>query len=326
MRESIGTEETDNRPYWGINQDLGIAISVSDLRKSYGDIKAVDGVSLEVFEGEIFGILGPNGAGKTTTLEMIETLREPDAGEITVSGMDTRSYARAIKGVIGVQLQSAVFIDELTVRETIDFFASFYDRSLPVDSLIARAELGDKAGARVNTLSGGQSKRLSIALALVNDPGIVFLDEPTTGLDPQARRSIWEMIESLRWQGKTVIVTTHYIEEAEYLCDRVAVMDRGKIIALGTPDRLIDEHVPYSVITFRLDPPLDPEVVGGIHGVEGVAAENGSYRVTTPVPQETLIGIVAAAHEHGVKAEDINMKRASLEDVFLKITGRRIRD
>mgnify|MGYP000271244003 FL=1 len=305
---------------------MGTAISVRELRKSYGDIKAVDGISLEVFEGEIFGILGPNGAGKTTTLEMIETLREPDAGEISVLGMDTRSHARAIKGLIGVQLQSTVFIDELTVRETIDFFGSFYDRSLPVDSLIARAELGEKAGSRVNSLSGGQSKRLSIALALVNDPSVIFLDEPTTGLDPQARRSVWEMIESLRGQGKTVIVTTHYIEEAEYLCDRVAVMDRGRIIALGTPDRLIDEHVPYGVITFRLTPPLDLEAVRGIHGVESAAAENGSYRVTTPVPQETLIGIVAAAHEHGVKAEDINMKRASLEDVFLKITGRRIRD
>jgi len=302
------------------------AISIRDLKKNYGDIKAVDGITLEVEEKEIFGILGPNGAGKTTTLEMVETLREPDSGEITVLGLDVRKNARAVKEIIGVQLQTTVFFDELTVWETIDLFSAFYPQTLTADELVDLAELKEKAGSRVNDLSGGQHKRLSIALALVNDPSIVFLDEPTTGLDPQARRRIWEMVEHLRDQDKTVVITTHYIEEAEYLCDRVAVMDQGRIIALGTPDQLIDEYVSDSIITFRLNPPVDEEIVRGLHGVASVRAGEGEYQVTTPVPQETLRGIVAMAHEQGVKADDINMKRATLEDVFLKITGRRIRD
>ncbi len=302
------------------------SITIRGLRKYYGDIKAVDGVTLEVRENEIFGILGPNGAGKTTTLEMVETLREPDSGEIQVMGLDVRREARAVKEIIGVQLQTTVFFDELTVRETIDLFSAFYPRTLPVDEVVAMAELQEKTDARVNELSGGQHKRLSIALALVNDPGIVFLDEPTTGLDPQARRRIWEMVKHLRGQDKTVVITTHYIEEAEYLCDRVAVMDHGSIIALGTPDELINEHVSDSIITFRLTPPLDEETVKRLHGVVSLQAEEGEYTVTTSVPQETLIGIVAMAYEKGVVAEDINMKRATLEDVFLKITGRRIRE
>ena len=302
------------------------AICVSDLKKHYGDVKAVDGISLEVEEREIFGILGPNGAGKTTTLEMVETLREPDAGEIEVLGIDALKNPKAIKEIIGVQLQTTVFFDNLRVKETIDLFGSFYPKALSVDELLDIVALSDKAGAMVSDLSGGQHKRLSVALALVNDPRVIFLDEPTTGLDPQARRRIWEIVEGLRGEDKTVVITTHYIEEAEYLCDRVAVMDHGRIIALGTPGQLIDEYVSDSIITFRLDPPVEEEVVRSLHGVVGVQADDGDYRVTTSVPQETLIGIVAMAHEQGVRADDINMKRATLEDVFLKITGRRIRE
>ncbi len=301
------------------------AISVVELHKSYGAVKAVDGVSFEVEDREIFGILGPNGAGKTTTLEIIETLREPDSGEITVGGMDVRKDARAIKELIGVQLQTTVFFDNLTVRETVDLFSSFYRNQVGTESLLELVSLEDKAGSMLDELSGGQHKRVSIALALVNDPRIVFLDEPTTGLDPQARRNIWEIVEQLRDRENTVVITTHYIEEAEYLCDRVAIMDHGRIIAMGSPDELIDRHSPESNISFRLEPLLSADLIAAIPGVSDVRSVNGGYEVTTLVPQETLIGIFKAAYDNGSTADDVSMKRATLEDVFLKITGRRIR-
>ena len=301
-------------------------IFLKDLKKSYGEIKAVDGITLAVEENEIFGILGPNGAGKTTTLEMIETLRDPDAGEVYVDGMDVCREQRAIKEILGVQLQTTVFFDNLTVTETIELFATFYEKSLDTESLLGLVGLTEKSNAMVDELSGGQHKRLSIALALVNDPRIVFLDEPTTGLDPQARRRIWEIVEQLRDREKTVVLTTHYIEEAERLCDRVAVMDHGRVIALGTPGELIEQYAPDSNISFRLEPALENEVVAGIAGVKGVKSENGQYLVTTSTPQETLFGIFTTAYEHGATPAEISMKRATLEDVFLRITGRSIRE
>jgi ABC-2 type transport system ATP-binding protein len=301
------------------------AVAVEDLHKSYGDLRAVDGLSLEIEQNEIFGILGPNGAGKTTTLEMIETLRDPDSGKIMVDGVDVSRNRRAVKEIIGVQLQTTVFFDNLSVYETIDLFRNFYKKALGIDYLLDLVELEGKAKSMVNDLSGGQHKRLSIALAIINDPRIVFLDEPTTGLDPQARRRIWEIIEQLRDQHKTVIVTTHYIEEAEYLCDRVAVMDHGKIIALGTPGDLIDRYVEASVINIRIDPPVDEESLKGVVGVKGVNRHDSEYHITTVEPQKTLMGVFAVAHELGSLADDVNMQRATLEDVFLKITGRRIR-
>ena len=302
------------------------AIVVKDLKKSYGDIKAVDDISFEVEEREIFGILGPNGAGKTTTLEMIETLREPDSGEILLNGMHGRKDARSIKEIIGVQLQTTVFFDNLTVRETVDLFASFYQNHVDPDSLLELVGLKEKAGAMLDELSGGQHKRVSIALALVNDPRVVFLDEPTTGLDPQARRNIWEIVESLRNREKTVVITSHYIEEAEFLCDRVAVMDHGRIIALGTPNELINRYSPESNISFKLDPPLDEGVVSRITGVTSIRRNNGDYSITTGTPQETLIGIFTAAYQNGAVADEVTMKKATLEDVFLKITGRTMRE
>lgn len=302
------------------------AISVKDLRKSYGEIKAVDGISFEVNEKEVFGILGPNGAGKTTTLEMIETLRDMDSGEILVNGMDVRRRAREIKELVGVQLQTTVFFDNLTVRETISLFASFYRKHTDPDSLLELVSLRDRSGAMLNELSGGQHKRVSIALALVNDPRIVFLDEPTTGLDPQARHNIWEIVEHLREREKTVVITSHYIEEAERLCDRVAVMDHGGIIALGTPRELIDRYSPASNISFRLVPRLEESLLEHVAGVAGLSSADSEYTVTTESPQETLIDLFATAYRHGAEVDGVSMRRATLEDVFLKITGRSLRE
>lgn len=301
------------------------AIEITDLHKSYGDVKAVDGIDLLVEENEVFGILGPNGAGKTTTLEMVEALRKPDSGTISVLGMDPGELPKEVKEILGVQLQTTVFFDELTVRETIDLFKSFYKKSLEVDALLDMVDLGEKANARVSGLSGGQHKRLSIALAVVNDPEIIFLDEPTTGLDPQARRMIWGIIDRFRDKGKTVVVTTHYIEEAEYLCDRVSVMDLGKIIATGSPGELISEHVPESIVSFKLERELDMDIVNLVEGVVDVSLEDSLYTVRTRAPEKTLLSILEIAQKNGSAAYEVNLKKATLEDVFLKITGKSIR-
>ncbi len=218
-------------------------ITVADLRKRYGTLTAVDGVSFEVAEGEVFGILGPNGAGKTTTLEMIEGMRPIDEGQATIDEVDVRADPREVKRRIGIQLQASAFFDELNLRELLHLFGRLYERNVDADALLADVELNEKASSTVKTLSGGQKQRFSIAAALVNDPRVLFLDEPTTGLDPQARRHLWELIRRLRERGHTVILTTHYMEEAEELCDRVAIMDRGRIVALDTPQALIDALV-----------------------------------------------------------------------------------
>ena len=215
-------------------------ITVTDLRKTYGSLTAVDGVSFDVGEGEVFGILGPNGAGKTTTLEMIEGMRPIDAGEAIIDGVDVTADPREVKRRIGIQLQSSAFFDELTLVEILDLFGRLYEREVDPTGLLALVDLTEKAKSQVRTLSGGQKQRFSIASALVNDPRVLFLDEPTTGLDPQARRHMWGLVRSIRESGHTVVLTTHYMEEAEELCDRVAIMDRGRIIALDTPQRLVD--------------------------------------------------------------------------------------
>ena len=218
-------------------------ISVQDLVKNYGAFEAVKGISFEVQEGEIFGLLGPNGAGKSTTLEIIETLREKTSGKIFVNGYDLDKEPNEIKKIIGVQLQTSGFYPALNLIELIDLFAGLYNRSANAMELLELVNLKDKAKAKVKELSGGQKQRFSIATTLINDPKIIFLDEPTTGLDPQARRNLWELIRQIRTKGTTVILTTHYLDEAEYLCDRVAIVDSGRIVALNTPDKLIDELV-----------------------------------------------------------------------------------
>ena len=217
-------------------------IRVTDLKKAYGDIRAVDGVSFEVRPGEIFGLLGPNGAGKTTTVEILEGLREPDSGEVRVLGLDVAKDADALKPRIGVSLQTAAMYPKLTVVELIDLFRSFYPKSRPTDELIEALGLGERKTAQSKELSGGQRQRLAVALALVNDPELVFLDEPTTGLDPAARRALWTLVEDLRASGTSVLLTTHYMEEAEVLCDRLAIMDHGKVLELGTVEELVSKH------------------------------------------------------------------------------------
>jgi ABC-2 type transport system ATP-binding protein len=218
-------------------------ITVTDLRKRYGTLTAVDGVSFEVGEGEVFGILGPNGAGKTTTLEMIEGMRPIDAGEAVIDGVDVKADPREVKRRIGIQLQASAFFDELTLVELLHLFAQLYEREVDPMALLALVDLTEKAKSQVRTLSGGQKQRFSIASALVNDPRVLFLDEPTTGLDPQARRHMWGLVRAIRESGHTVVLTTHYMEEAEELCDRVAIMDRGRIIALDRPQELVDALV-----------------------------------------------------------------------------------
>jgi len=218
-----------------------VKIRVKDLKKDYGDLKAVRGVSFEVYDKEVFGILGPNGAGKTTTLEMMEGLKDIDGGDIEIAGLDVEKNKDKIKKIIGVQLQSSAFFDHLSLSEIISLYASFYGREVDPVKILDRVDLEDKKNAMADNLSGGQKQRLSIAVALVNDPQVLFLDEPSTGLDPQARRNLWELINSLRHEDKkTIILTTHYMEEADFLCDRVAIMDMGKIVAIDKPAKLID--------------------------------------------------------------------------------------
>lgn len=218
-----------------------IILKVSDLEKSYNHKKVVNGISFEVKKGEIFGILGPNGAGKTTTLEMIEALRPIDAGEVLLNGIDVHKHPQKVKEIIGIQLQSSSFYDKMTLREQLHMFASFYGATVDADKLLEEVELTEKATSFVESLSGGQKQRFSIATALVNNPTVLFLDEPTTGLDPQARRHLWDLIEQIKKKGITVILTTHYMDEAELLCDRAAVMDKGEIIALASPRQLIQD-------------------------------------------------------------------------------------
>ncbi len=217
----------------------GYAIEVQGLRKSYGSLVAVDGISFTVREKEIFGLLGPNGAGKTTTVEILEGLRRADAGEVLVAGVDVRKDPKAVKKLVGVQLQSSAFFSGLNLVELLDMFASLYGRTVNARELLKKVDLEEKANSTVDKLSGGQKQRFSIATALVNEPQVLFLDEPTTGLDPQARRNLWELAQTLRGEGRTIVLTTHYMEEAETLCDRVAIMDRGKILALDTPQTMV---------------------------------------------------------------------------------------
>lgn len=304
-------------------------IEVSEIRKIYGEIVAVDNVSFSVGDGEIFGILGPNGAGKTTTLEMIEGLRRPDGGHIMINGLPVWPKPGLTKKIIGVQLQSTTLFDYLTVREMVTLFGSFYKLRLnnaEVDKLLGTVGLTEKRKARVRELSGGQQQRLSISLALVNDPKIVFLDEPTTGLDPQARRRMWEVVREISDRGKNVVLTTHYMEEAEVLCDRVAVMDQGKIMNLDSPANLIKSLGANAKVTFTCVPQLEIAELRLLPDAIDVSEMDGSYVVYTGDVQNSVLGILQTADEKSARVENLSVSGANLEDVFLHLTGRGLRD
>ena len=301
-------------------------IAVADLRKSYGAIHAVDGVSFEVRRGEVFGLLGPNGAGKTTTIEIIEGLRAPDSGSVHILGIDVTRHPDALKERIGVQLQTAALYPNLTVEELIDLFGSFYARARSTEDVMAEAGLTERRIGISRELSGGQRQRLSIALALVNDPELIFLDEPTTGLDPQARRALWDHIGQLRQSEKTIVLTTHYMEEAERLCDRVAIMDNGRILEMGTVAELVTRHFHDRTVRFLSQPGLSDTELAAVGGVRHVAHEEDDTVLHTGDVPATIGALLRLADERGIEGLDVVVRRPTLEDVFLELTGRALRD
>ena len=301
-------------------------IKVNDLVKQYGDLKAVDGISFEVQEGEIFGFLGPNGAGKTTTIECIEGYKTPDSGSVTALGLDPREDSYELKERIGIMLQETALYPDLRVGELLRLFASYYRRPADPDALLEMIGLEEKKRAFVGKLSGGQRQRVVFILALINDPELLFLDEPTAGLDPQSRRAIWEWIRLAREKGKTVFLTTHYIEEAENLCDRVAIIDHGKIIALDTPRRLMADLAVEQRIEFVIEGTLSTARLEKMPSVSRVLDEgNGAFTIYTPEAQPVLKALINLAESNGFTLRGLTVEGATLEDVFIQLTGRRIR-
>lgn len=305
---------------------MNTVIEVENLYKSYGNIKAVNGISFGVSKGEIFGMLGPNGAGKTTTMEIVEGLRDADSGSVLVLGMNIKKYPRRVKSSIGVQLQTTSLYPRLSVREVLDLFGSFFPRHVSADKLIEMVGLEDSRSKRCINLSGGQQQRLSVALALVNNPSILFLDEPTSGLDPQSRHNIWKVIEYVRSEGKSVFITTHYMEEAERLCDRVAIIDNGRIIATDQPATLIAQHFKEEAIEFEPDQRLDEEVFRQVAGVTSAQLENGKVTVYSSSVPVTISALMELAKQRSIQLTNLYVRRATLEDVFLRLTGRKIRE
>ncbi len=322
-----------------VSQSAGVAappaaddfVAVNHLVKRYGRFTAVNDISFTIRRGEIYGLLGPNGAGKTTTLEIIEGLRRGDGGEVTVDGLDVRRDRRAVQRRIGVQLQTTTLFDELTVRETIQLFGSFYPSARSADELLSEVALDEKARARPNDLSGGQRQRLALALALVNDPALLLLDEPTTGLDPQSRHLLWETIRGLRERGKTILLTTHFMDEAQTLCDRIAILDGGRIIAEDTPAGLIGLLNASATIECALIPPpggrpLDSVTLRLLPSVSDVQGKGERVRIFSSGIEQTLVALFQRAEAQGVSVEGLLVQAPTLEDVFLKLTGRGLRE
>ncbi|MGC1463313.1 MAG: ABC transporter ATP-binding protein [Terracidiphilus sp.] len=331
--------DTTNRAGRGGHSAMSNAapLRICGLRKAFADVQAVDGVDLEVAKGECFGLLGPNGAGKTTTIEICEGLTAPDEGTVDLLGLKWRTGAGELRQRIGIQLQETQFPEKLTVEETLRLFRSFYRNGISVEESIRTAQLEEKRKSRVGGLSGGQKQRLAMACALVGDPELLFLDEPTTGLDPQARRHLWDLADELKQAGRTIILTTHYMEEAERLCDRVAIMDYGRVIALGTPQQLIATVGGEDIVEFAVShcapgssEPIrgvvDPAQLTAISGVQSHRVDAGLHQLSVTELHTTVPRIFAALAAEGLHMSEFRTHSATLEDVFVRLTGRNLRD
>jgi ABC-2 type transport system ATP-binding protein len=304
------------------------AITVEDLRKSYGPVEAVRGISLEIRSGEVFGLLGPNGAGKTTTVEILEGLRDRSSGTVEVLGFDPSTQPKEVKARVGVCLQATNLPDKMKVHEALELFDAFYTRHIDRNKLLQRLQLWEKRDALYGSLSGGQKQRVALALALLNDPTLLFLDEPTTGLDPQVRLEIHNLILELKNDKRTILLTTHYIEEAERLCDRVAIIDQGQIIEQGTPREIQERTLGQSSIEIRTDRPMPldllPESISEQKWT--TSHENRAMSVRSASPARTIADLVRWIEQHGLELVDIHLKRPTLEDVFIELTGKRLRE
>jgi ABC-2 type transport system ATP-binding protein len=300
-------------------------VHVAAIRKTYGTTLAVDEISFDVHEGEIFGLIGPNGAGKTTTMECVEGLRKPDRGDILVLGLDPRRDAYALQNRIGVQLQEAQLQKRIKVREAVGLWASLYRKPVDGNRLLEQLGLSDKRDAWFMTLSGGQKQRLFIALALINDPEVVFLDELTTGLDPQARRTIWDLVRGIRTRGKTVVMTTHLMEEAERLCDRVAIIDHGRIVDIGTPGELVLRHCPERTVFVTADDRDPGSHFRDLPGITSVT-NDGRHLTILGSGADLVTQVIGCLAEHRIRVVDFRTEVPTLEDVFLRLTGHSIRD
>jgi ABC-2 type transport system ATP-binding protein len=301
-------------------------IEVENLKKSYEAVEAIRGISFSVEEGEVFGLLGPNGAGKTSCVEILEGLRTPDSGKVSVCGMDPQSGGDEYKQLIGGVLQSTSLPEKIRVREALDLFSGFYKQRRSVNDLIDRFGLKEKQSAFYSTLSGGQKQRLALAMALLNEPRVVFLDEPTAGLDPQVRREIYDIIEELKREKKTILITTHYIEEAERLCDRVAIVDGGRVIATGTPRELKQSSAGTTRIELRVARPEEPAVLKQLDGVADCRAFDGYFVIHSKHVPGTIVALVKHLESTGNELAGLEIANPSLEDVFIELTGRRLRD
>ena len=300
-------------------------VSVHDLKKTYGDVKAVDGITFSVFKGEIFGIVGPNGAGKTTTMDCIVGMKKSDSGSLRVLGLDPIKQGLKLRQRLGIQQQESELPDRIRVRETMELFSSFYSRTLEWRDILDHLSLLDKSEAYFSDLSGGQKRRLFVALALIGDPEIVFLDELTSGLDPQARRVIWKLVTKLRDEGRTIFLSTHYMDEAERLCDRVAIIDHGKIIALDTPDRLISSLGFGIRVVFTASGEFSETTLNGISGM--LSIERDGDRITCMIRDSSVVlEIVKKLVSLDTALDDFRTERTTLEDVFLAVTGKEVRN